>query len=224
MSQYQGHPDQRWGHITYSQHFDDGMILNLFELMKIQKPSYIDLGAHSPITISNTKLLYDRGSRGINIEANPMLIEEFKKYRPEDTNLNIGVAPSPGTMKFFLYSDTSGRNTFSPKEVESLRGVLTVKREIILPVTTLPAIVKNYLGGVYPDFLSCDIEGLDFDVLSQLPGHTDEQDGPKLVCVETRREDTRKMVHMMLGKSYSLYCRMGENLFFVRDDYQQAVY
>src|SRR5690606_9910227 len=77
MRYYSGHPDQHYGHITYSQHGEDLLILNLFDQLQIKNPSYLDLGAHHPTDISNTKLLYDRGSRGVNIEANRHLIEAF---------------------------------------------------------------------------------------------------------------------------------------------------
>ena len=36
-------------------------------------------------------MFYEQGSRGINIEANPQLINDFITHRPEDINLNIGI-------------------------------------------------------------------------------------------------------------------------------------
>ena len=47
------------------------------------------MGAHHPERISNTKLFYDSGSRGINVEANPELHKIFLEERPEDINLNV---------------------------------------------------------------------------------------------------------------------------------------
>jgi hypothetical protein len=81
---YGGHRDQKWGPTSYAQHGDDFQILNLFNLLGIDRPTYIDLGAHHPETISNTKLLYDRGSRGINVEANPNLFKAFESQRLGD--------------------------------------------------------------------------------------------------------------------------------------------
>lgn len=220
-TEFRGHPDQHFGYITYSQHFDDGMILNLFKLIGIKNPSYLDLGAHHPVNISNTKLLYDRGARGVNVEANPILIEAFKRERPLDTNVNIGVDVSSGTATFYMYSDSSGRNTFSPNEVKSLEGVLTVRSEISLPVWTLQQIVDRYCNGTFPAFLSCDIEGLDYAVLSSAK-FTNLT--PCVVCVETRPHDGENMKLMMNSKGFFPYCRMGENLFFVRNEFKEMVY
>lgn len=213
------HPDQHYGCITYSQHGEDLFLVNLFKLMGIDKPSYLDLGAHDPLIISNTALLYERGSRGVNVEANPVLYERFKQHRPEDINVNVGVDTLPGTACFYMYGETSGRNTFDPDEVERLKGILTVQKEITLPVKTLKQIVFDHCPSrTYPDLLSCDIEGLDYNVLSTLPVVGDERTPPKVVCVETRRHEGVTMKAMMSAKGFHCICRMGENLIFIRND------
>lgn len=226
-----GHPDQHFGSVTYAQHGDDLMILNLFKLIGVERcgsrpdaaPNWLDLGAHDPSIISNTALLYFRGFRGVNVEANPELIKRFRVHRPEDLNVNVGVGPVPGELEFFKYSDTSGRNTFSRDEVESLKGKMTVRETVKLPVKTLRTIVREHCNGLYPDLLSCDIEGLDYDVLSQLP-ECGDLNSPKIVVVETRRHETEKMARLMRGKGYILHCRMGENLFFVRADFLDLLF
>jgi FkbM family methyltransferase len=210
------HPDQKWGCVSYAQHGDDFMLLNLFQMMGISKPTYLDLGAHHPSVISNTKLLYDRGSSGVNVEANPNLISELRIERPRDKCVQVGVGPAPGQRAFHMYSETSGRNTFSLNEVAA-----TVKRKIMVEVKTLDQIVDQYCGNVYPDLLNCDIEGLDYEVLECARFH---RTMPLVVCVETRRDDTKRMVDMMKFKGFFMYCRMGENVFFVRTDQYTRVY
>ncbi len=219
---YAGHPDQRWGPTSYAQHGDDFMILNLFELIGIKQPSYLDIGAHHPTTISNTRLLYERGSRGVNVEANWLLLRDFERERPEDKNVCFGVVaevPESGYADFYKFSDTSGVNSFSPAEVKRLERFLTVQGSERVPVTTINGIVKDYCGLVWPDLLNIDIEGLDYDVLASavfLPG-------PSLIVVETRQRDRQLMTTMLENKNYAYYCRMGANLFFVRRDHWPAV-
>jgi FkbM family methyltransferase len=212
MVNYAGHPDQAFGHISFAQHGDDFMTLNLFRLLGIEKPSYLDLGAHHPFDISNTALLYARGSRGVNVEANPILFPAFLVHRPMDMNLNVGVGPKSGTKPFYMYDDKSGRNTFSAAEVKSLEGLMTVKTRVDLPIVTLDEIIQFHCGGLYPDFLSCDIEGLDYVVLA---GADMSKSAPKVLCVETRRHEEMSMRIMLASKDFKFYCRMGENLFFV---------
>lgn len=220
MNYYSGHPDQHFGQITYSQHGEDMVILNIFAQLGIDKPSYLDLGAHHPSRISNTKLLYERGSRGVNIEANRHLIEAFYEQRPLDKNIHTGVSVVDGEAILYMFDDFSGRNTLSFNEVEyckktigmEIRGHETVRTK------TLMQIVKEYCDGHFPEFLNCDIEGLDYDILSSADFVTSS---PVLVCVECR--DPKKMCEMMLTKKFYPYVQMGENLLFLRDIYHYTL-
>jgi hypothetical protein len=215
---FKGHPDQHYGHLTFSQHGEDLMIVNLFKLMGIDKPSYLDLGAHHPVDVSNTALLYSRGSRGVNIEANDDLIGAFKDHRVGDINICVGVGPKSGSYDFMMFDDRSGRNTLSFEEFQkTFPGVPAKTRTIV--VKTLNEIVE-YIecigGGKWPDFLSCDLEGLDYDTL--LAASFGVLDGPKIICVEVRHGETLKFAEMLNRKGYCDYCRMGENMIFVRVD------
>ena len=219
---YNGHPDQQFGHISFAQHGDDFMILNLFRLLGVEKPNYLDLGAHHPMTISNTCLLYKLGARGVNVEANPSLYDFFRAARPDDVNVNIGVGPEEQVeATFYKYSETSGRNTFSPKEVAAFTE-MEVREMIKLPVKTINQIVIDHCSGRFPKFLSCDIEGYDYLVLKS--ADFEKHGKPMVICVETRKAEGTKMKSMLDEKGFFCYCRMGENLFFVDKDYHAIVY
>lgn len=215
------HPNQRWGCLSFAQHGDDLMLVNLMELLGIRFPSWLDLGAHHPFNISNTALLYERGGRGVNVEANPLLLSEFRKHRPEDKNVCVGVGLESGYQTFYKFSDTSGLNTFCPKEIIKLaqKGIIH-KEEISLPVSTVQQIVDEYCNRVWPDILLTDLEGLDFPVLESLDF---KGRGPKVVVAETRRGESSQMKYMMAEKGYVPYCRMWENLFFVQSDFSYLV-
>src|SRR5215211_2513715 len=101
--------------ISYSQCGEDLLIQYLFNLRGIPKPSYIDIGANDPFFLSNTAIFYKKGCRGINIEANPLLIKNFKLHRPEDINLNIGVGPKDDELNFFIINHPT-LSTFSKQE------------------------------------------------------------------------------------------------------------
>jgi FkbM family methyltransferase len=222
---YAGHPDQHFGQITYSQHGEDIMLLNLFRLLGIEHPTYLDLGANHPIHISNTYKMYCRGFRGVAVEASWVVADEYKRVRPEDKMICVGIVPHTDGAElrdFYKYSETSGRNTLSLKETETLSGVMTVNSIMKVPVVTLDTLVEEHCDGAFPDFLSCDIEGLDFDVLKS--SVLLEMEPPKIVCVETRRQSTEEMIDMMYGKGFDVYCRMGENLIFVHQRLIDLVY
>ena len=217
---YAGHPDQAFGCLTYAQFGEDLIILNIFRMLGMEKPSYLDVGAHHPFTISNTALLHQRGSRGINVEANPNLIEAFHRHRPEDINLNTGVGPRRGTLDFYFIDDWSGRNTFSRAVAEAFvreSGGFQIQKTVPIPVVTLNDVVDQHAGGRFPDLLSLDVEGLDLDILA---GASFGDADPVVVCVEADfgQQDGKaaELTGLMSGRGFALYARTVANLIFVR--------
>lgn len=217
-----GDPDQVYGCITYAQHAEDIVAACILEMIGIKKPSYLDIGAHHPTKISNTALLYMRGSRGINIEANPTLMEEFQKHRPDDINLNVGVSDVAGRMKFYRFDETSGLNTFDidrARYVTATQG-FRITSEIEVDVVTTAEIIDKYAGGEFPDYLSLDVEGLDFRILNSIPY---EKYAPKLINVEANHDsDARKIANLLISKGYRPHFRMRGNLFFLQNKYTSA--
>ncbi len=206
------HPDQLFGDMTYAQHGDDLVIRAIFHSLGIGNPSYLDLGAHHPQNISNTKLFYDTGSRGINVEANPVLHKLFLEQRPQDINLNVGVGIKSGFQDFYMIDGESGRNSFIKEVAEGFvldypEFAITEVRQ--LPIFTVEQILHHRR---VPDFLSIDIEGMDFEVLQSI----DFRRYPfKVVCVEIQpysEEDIRTLMHNV---GYYSIIKCGSNLIFV---------
>ena len=216
------HPHQWYGGRTYAQHGDDLAILNIFGCLRISTPSYLDVGAHHPIELSNTALLYKRGCRGINVEANPDLIEAFQRYRPEDVNLWAGVTADDAveTMPFHRINATSGCNSFVREAIEG-HGIAD---QIDVPVLTVSKIVKLYAGGVWPDLLTIDAEGLDLSILSSIDY---AQGGPKVICAEARSpagDNGPALRQLMTDSGYFLHSWAGSNMLFVRSELRDWLY
>lgn len=213
MNSWSGHADQRWGGWTFSQHGEDLMILNLLELMRAITPyTYLDVGAHHPRNISNTALLYDKGACGVLVEPNPNLVHELKVQRPRDIVLNCGVSTRRGKMTLYMHDKWSGLNTMSPQERDKMvAGGYPVREEIEIDTVSINSIIAKHFTS-WPDLLSLDVEGLDYEVLEACEF---ANAGPKVVCVEVRKEDTLKFKDLMYMKNYRCVCRMGENLLFV---------
>lgn len=215
--QYQGNREQIFGHISYSQHGDDLAVANVFHLLGIKKPTYLDLGAHHPFEISNTALLYSRGCRGVNVEANENLFFAFKRHRPEDVNVCIGVAPGKGRLPFYMLHETHGLNSFVQPKFDHFQTRM-------VDVITLDELVEIFCPNArYPDFLNCDIEDLDFDVLNT-SDFAGVRGAPKVVCVEVRWNQTQQFEKMMNAKSYFMLCRCSENIIFVRNELKDQVF
>lgn len=216
---FPGHQHQAFGHLTYAQFGEDLIVANLFVMLGNGKPTYIDVGAHHPVDISNTALLHLRGSHGINIEANPDLFSAFEALRPNDVNLNIGIGVEPGVMDFYRMDTTSGRNSFSLDNINSFIDANPEQRiteTLKVRVETLNAIVDQYCSGDFPDFLSIDVEGWDYDILNSADF---SKSRPAVICVEAISgndiDESERLISMLEGKGYELYMRTVANLIFL---------
>lgn len=172
------HPDQAFGDKTYSQFGEDLILLNVFDKLGIEKGRYFDVGAHSPWNISNTALLYERGWRGVCVEANPNQISGFELARPDDNIINVGVGCSIGTMPFYMIDGYSGRNSFDKEKIEKFVSdypQFSIREVRDIPVVTIDSL---FMSLYVPDLLCIDIEGYDYAVLLSMEAR------PKVICVE----------------------------------------
>jgi FkbM family methyltransferase len=219
---FAGHPDQAFGHLTYAQFGEDLIVVGLFNRLGIGQPNYLDIGAHHPLNCSNTALLYARGSRGVNVDANPTLIEAFHQLRPEDITLNCGIGPIAGEMTFFRIDDFSGRNTFDREVAEAFvraHPEFNISDSIQVRVRTINEIVSSEFGGRWPDLLSLDAEGLDFSILDSAKfGDA----GPIIIIVEAISGDnldaSGALYRLFDTKGYQVMFQTPGNLIAVRGD------
>lgn len=208
---------------SYSQCGEDLIVEYVFRLRGIERPSYIDIGANHPFSLSNTASLYERGCRGINIDPNPQTIMLFNEHRPKDVNINVAIADKSGESDFFVMEDRT-LSTLSIVERDHLVAHGLRQLEITkVRIMTLPDIIQNYCRSVFPDFMSIDVEGMELSILKS----TDfEKSYPKVICVEIaeyspigaggRRTD---IVEFLTSKNYFEYAHTNLNAIMVRDDF-----
>jgi FkbM family methyltransferase len=169
---------------SYSQKGEDLIIDKILNYKK--KGFYVDVGANNPYDCSNTARFYRRGWRGINIEPIPNNLNKFKKERPLDINLNIGVGNKEGSFDFFEFEEDM-LSTFSKKEAneEIKKGKKFLKKHKI-KIQKLSSVLEKYTKNKEIDLLSIDTEGFDMDVLKS---NNWKKFRPKLVCIETAQRD-----------------------------------
>src|SRR3954453_23954535 len=149
---------------SYAQAGEDMLARFGFGELGIRRPTYLDLGAHHPKWLSNTYHFYRRGSRGVCVEADPMLCRKLERRRPRDTCLNVAVGPTAGEAVLHLMSQ-SALNTTSAEAVADYQKSGQRQREgIRVPILPPATIVDVYCRGV-PDLVSLDVERADLDVL-----------------------------------------------------------
>ncbi len=168
---------------SYSQSGEDIIVSRALNKMGIRNPLYLDIGANDPVKLNNTFLLYKKGGSGVLIEPDPILCSKIKQKRRRDAVLNVGVSGQGcGEADFFIL-DNNYLNTFSRAEAERIQEygkhkVLEKRRIKLIDVNTI--ISENF--DECPHFISLDVEGLDFEIISSLDFN---QHRPAALCVET---------------------------------------
>lgn len=209
---------------SYSQCGEDLIIQYIFNLRGIENPSYIDIGANDPFYLNNTALLYSKGSRGINIEANPALIDSFIKQRPEDININVGIGSENTTLDFFVINDPT-LSSFSKEESEKFiaTGKYKIVNTIKISLTTIQEILDKHFEGKFPDFLTLDAEGMDYEILKTIDF---KNNSPKVICVEAAEyspigagERRNELIDFLVKNSYYEYANTNLNAIMVRKDF-----
>lgn len=160
---------------TYSQYGEDACLRGFMDV-RCRTVGYrgfwVDVGAHHPTRFSNTRMFSEMGWSGINVDALPEAIELFRKRRPQDVNVNIGIGDVTGELEYYRFHDHA-YNTFVKARIGELSR--DWGHELIegrdyhvckVPVITLRELLDRYLPkGQKIDFLSVDAEGMDLAVL-----------------------------------------------------------
>jgi len=178
------------GNISYSQNGEDLSINRIFE--NVQDGFYVDIGAHHPMRFSNTYLFYQKGWSGINIDAQPGSMRLFKKMRPRDINIEVGVGTSSEEMLFYQFNE-SALNTFNLLEANSKVSEKYMHNEgRLVKIRRLDSILKESMPQEKEiDFMSIDVEGNELDILL-----SNDWDlfRPKYLLVEVLRSDLSEVL------------------------------
>ena len=150
--------------LSYGQNGED-LILNRL-LSEVKKGFYVDIGAHHPIRFSNTYLFYKKGWEGINIDATPKSMDLFYKFRPRDTNIEVGIGLKSGFQKFYKFNEPA-LNTFCGEEAQiknkypyQLIDTLKINVERLENV-----LESNLTNNQNIDFMNIDVECKEEEVI-----------------------------------------------------------
>lgn len=206
---------------SYSQEGEDLVLNRLFG----DKTAgfYVDVGAHHPKRFSNTFFFYQRGWRGINIDAMPNSMTIFNQERPFDINLEIAIMGEQGLSTYYQFNEPA-LNGFSESISlgrDGLRDYKIINRTTISGMPLSDVLDKNMPSNTSIDFLTIDVEGLDFDVLKS---NDWSRFRPKVILIEILASNLDSLLSdpistYLLGMDYRLYAKTLNTVFFVSDEF-----
>ncbi len=201
--------------VSYSQEGEDLILSRIFGRKK--DGFFVDVGAHHPKKYSNTYKFYREGWHGINIDAMPGSMRLFEKLRPNDINIEAGIARATGELTYSIFNEPA-LNTFNEEEANRKNGlngyrIVEQKKVRVYPLSDI--LDKHLKPGDTIDFLSIDVEGLDFDVLQS---NNWEKYRPNIVLVEELRKPSGERetqgTEFLLANGYRLFAQTYNTLIF----------
>ncbi len=94
--------------VNYAQFAEDVVLYKY--LHHVENGFYVDVGAADPVVFSVTKMFYDMGWSGINIEPRNDVIELYSTERKRDVNLALAASDRTGSAIMHLASMESSLN------------------------------------------------------------------------------------------------------------------
>jgi len=147
---------------VYAQNFEDVYLWRA--LGHVEHGRYVDVGAHDPDDDSVTRLFYEHGWRGINIEPVPTMVERLVARRPEDIVVRAACGEHEGEMTLYEVVGT-GLSTLDADHAEEIRKLGRTVIAHQTPLVTLNSLFEEY-GGDPVHFLKIDVEGAERSVLA----------------------------------------------------------
>jgi len=151
--------------ISYAQAREDVLLWRaLSGRVRHHDAFYIDVGAYDPELDSVSKVFYDHGWRGLNVEPVAEFFARFAAERPDEINLQVAVSDHDGEVVFHeivghqlstIESDFADRHDADGME----------RRRYSVPCMTLAEICARHAPPVI-HFLKIDVEGHEHAVVA----------------------------------------------------------
>ncbi|KYC42849.1 hypothetical protein WA1_12045 [Scytonema hofmannii PCC 7110] len=166
---------------SYSQTGEDRIIDAI--IGRVSEGYYVDVGCHHPQILSNTFAFYKKGWKGINIDANEKLIQEYQNWRPRDISLCAVISNKKQEVVFTEFDDPAV-SSLSMEHIDEWSNHRKIINKRNVTTSTLQDILEEHMAPGNFDLLSIDVEGHDYEVLSSLNLNIYR---PKLIVIEMHK-------------------------------------
>ena len=203
--------------LTYAQNAEDLRLRRA--LADVAVGRYVDVGAADPDANSVTRLFYDLGWTGLNIEPGPKF-DRLSAERPRDVNLRLALGERDETDAVLYvthpYSDLS---SLDKPDLEALAHFVDRVEQVPVQVRTMAAVLDEFPSDCI-HFLKVDVEGAEDQVLRSNDWNRHR---PWIVVVEAITGGSHLPNHdrwepLLLANGYSFAYFDGINRFYVERD------
>ncbi len=204
--------------ISYSQNAEDVRLARVFDG---SSGFYVDVGAGDGLEFSVTRLFYERGWSGINIEPVSATFAALQTARPRDVNLQVAVAVDEGIRDFWVSSPHSGISSLYPPESDQLPDGFQLERTTV-HCKPMWRILEEHAQGLHVDFMTIDVEGAEGEVIRSIDF---ESTRPTVLVVESVVPLTFEPSHedwesVLIDSGYIFATFDGINRFYVERTYE----
>ncbi len=181
---------------SYSQEGED-MVLNRYFQGK-NSGFYVDIGAHHPKRFSNTYFFYKKAWCGINIDAMPGSMDQFKKTRKRDTNIEAAISDKKSELTYYAFDEPAINGFDKGVSEERIKGGQKLLFKKTIETVLLSEILeKNIRQNQTIDFMSVDVEGNDLNVIRS---NNWEKFRPEIVLIESLNKDVKNVLNEDINK------------------------
>jgi FkbM family methyltransferase len=204
--------------VSYAQNGEDVVLWRA--LGHVEEGVYVDVGAYDPVDDSVTKLFYDRGWRGLDVEPVVHYTEALREARPRDEVAAVAVTGEDhGSVTLHEVVGT-GLSTLHPSIADEAAGRGFATRHVTVPTRTLRSLVDEHLRDQDVHFCKIDAEGAETEVIASADL---EVWRPWVLVIEATHPNTAEPTFMkwqdgILAAGYRLCLFDGLSRFYVSEE------
>ena len=208
--------------VSYAQNAEDIVLKRT--LSHIKDGFYVDVGAWHPKDDSVTKIFYDNGWSGINIEPQPERIDAFFVQRPRDTNLQLAISNQPGRIPLWV-PRYSALATCRFDMLDASIPDYTEPVEYVVKASRLDTLLCEHVKDREIHFLKIDVEGFETTVIESADF---DKHRPVVLVVEATSPHTNEPTWYdwepkLLANGYLFALFDGLNRYYLRTESQELM-
>ena len=195
----------------------------LSQVFKELNGRYLDIGAQHPIFGSNTFFFYKRGWRGIAIEPQDQFNILWRIFRRRDKILNLLVGNSREPIEFAEFKNSLLSSADQGTILKHINRGKKPYYKTFRPAT-LSSLLAKQIDPNEPFFISIDVEGMEFDVISTI---NFPQQQPRAILIENWCAPwvNKSAASVFLESSglYELFAHTGLTSVYVNKNYMSKI-